>query len=114
MNHRQNICADLALVVGAEERENRAVNITNRDDKASQSRGEYPKTKGSRNVVNALRYRRTTSIITHYIGDERDLYYFTFWSRAAGQHGVGQRGAYQVRELDEAYHGMDSPIWGYL
>ncbi|KAF8424078.1 hypothetical protein EV426DRAFT_600484 [Tirmania nivea] len=52
------------IVVGAEERENRAVNIRNRDDKASQTRGEVIPLyeaiqklrilKRSRNVVNAL------------------------------------------------------------
>ena len=54
----------LHAVVGAEERENRAVNIRNRDDKASQTRGEVipldeaiqklRALKHSRNLVNAL------------------------------------------------------------
>lgn len=56
--------ADLYAVVGAEERNNRAVNIRNRDDKASQTRGDVipldeaiqklKALKLSRNVVNAL------------------------------------------------------------
>lgn len=54
----------LPAVVGAEERENRAVNIRNRDDKASQTRGEVipldeaiqrlRALKRLRNVANAL------------------------------------------------------------